>query len=96
MTQPPEPPLNNHPGFHYEAAVEDERWICPPIGAGRCRWMENRVVCKRPPVATLMRGSTRVAAWDYCERHLYGRWIEDGKVMQWRLVPDDALREARA
>lgn len=25
--------------------------------------------------------------WDYCADHLYGGWIEDGKVMHGRLVP---------
>jgi hypothetical protein len=82
----PKPPLSEHRGYRYEAAV-DKTWILPPIGAGRCRWMEKRVVCKRPAVATFVRGSKR-RAWDYCERHLYGRWLENGRVMVWRLVPE--------
>jgi hypothetical protein len=83
----PATPLSVHPGYHYEAVEEDRDWRAPPVGAGRCRWMEKRICCKRPAVATLMRGS-KPRAWDYCERHLYGRWIEDGKVMSWRLAPD--------
>jgi hypothetical protein len=87
MSFRPQRPLSEHPGFHYEAAVDALGWVCPPIGAGRCRWREKRVACKRPAVATLIRGSHR-RAYDYCERHLYGRWIEGGKVMSWRVVPD--------
>lgn len=29
--------------------------------------------------------------WAYCERHLYGRWIEDGKVVGWVLRQDGML-----
>lgn len=92
----PEPPRCEHAGFHYEPVV-DHTWVTPAVGAGRCRWMQGRVCCGRAPVATLMRSARpRARPHDYCERHLYGRWIEGGKVMGWRLVRDDALREARA
>jgi len=78
-------------GFHYEA-VEDSSldWIAPPVGAGRCRHMSGHPlkVCGKPPVATLYRGTHR-HAYDYCPEHLYGRWVEDGKVLGWRLVKDD-------
>lgn len=33
-----------------------------------------------------MRGADKPRPWDYCADHMYGRWIEDGKVMGWRLV----------
>jgi hypothetical protein len=87
----PEPPANEHEGFHFEAVEEGEEWRTPPVGAGRCRYAVNgRKACARPAVATLMRGypPTVTRAWDYCELHLYGRWIEGGKVMGWRLVKD--------
>jgi hypothetical protein len=29
----------------------------------------------------------RPSWWAYCEEHMYGRWIEDGQVYEWRLVP---------
>jgi hypothetical protein len=83
----PDPPRYDGQGFHYEAFEETRGWTCPPIGAGRCRWMTGRRACQRPAVATLMRG-LKPRAWDYCEDHLYGRWIEAGKVMSWRLVKD--------
>lgn len=30
--------------------------------------------------------------WLYCERHMFGRWIEDGQVMEWslRIRPDSS------
>lgn len=79
-------------GFHFEVVEQDSDWVTPPIGAGRCRMMSaGHRVCGRSPVASLMRNSARgKAPWDYCELHLYGRWIEDGKVMGWRLVEGDA------
>ncbi len=79
-------------GFHYKA-VEQSDWQIPAIGAGRCRFMVGRKACGRPAAATLMRGIGRKAhPWDYCDdpEHLYGRWIEDSKVMGWRLVKDDS------
>ena len=33
------------------------------------------------------RGTYRTQWWAYCERHSFGRWIEDGKVMHWILRP---------
>lgn len=30
--------------------------------------------------------------WKYCAEHLYGRWIENGAVMFWRLVPIEEMR----
>ncbi len=76
------------PGCHFEARI-NEWWAVPAVGAGRCRWMEGRHACGAKPVASLERGYTRRSWWDYCERHLYGGWIEDGRVMFWRMVADD-------
>jgi hypothetical protein len=44
--------------------------------------------CKTPAVAELNR-SRRDGEnwWAYCPDHMYGRWIEDGRVLQWRVVP---------
>ena len=82
-------------GFHFEA-TEDKGWIVPAIGGGRCRFVvahSGRKACGRPAVATLMRpfGRSSPRPWDYCDNpeHLFGRWIEDGKVMSWRLVADE-------
>jgi len=84
----PEPGRAAPAGFHFEAAAEDNlEWRVPPIGAGRCRYTvgPGHRVCGKPPMATLMRGRF---PYDYCGEHLYGRWLEDGRVMHWRLVPD--------
>lgn len=86
MSARPEPPPREHDGFRWEA-VPDEGWLCPAIGSGRCRWIEGERSCGRHAVATLLRGTTR-KPWDYCERHLYGRWLEGGRIMHWRLVQD--------
>jgi hypothetical protein len=52
-------------------------------------WVEGRRQCGRTPVASLRRGKSGL--WDYCEEHLYGRWLEDGRMAHWRLAPDDAV-----
>lgn len=35
-------------------------------------------------------GRKRDAWFAYCAEHTYGRWIEDGAVMWWALVPVDS------
>lgn len=42
------------------------------------------------------RGATLDSWWAYCPEHLYGKWIEDGKVMHWilRRIPE-VPREVR-
>lgn len=75
-------------GFHFEA-VEDARWR---VGTGQifsCRQPK----CENNAVATFMRvahykSGRRDVPYRYCADHMYGRWIEDGKVLNWRLVPD--------
>lgn len=56
----------------------------------------ERIRCSNPAVAELNRerrtwaqsGSvTRPAWWAYCADHMYGRWIENGQVYEWRLRP---------
>jgi hypothetical protein len=62
--------------------------------ANRCRW--GRPSCKRPAVAKLLRvmhlgggRGSRGVFWAYCEDHMFGNWLEDGRVMGW------VLRESR-
>jgi hypothetical protein len=58
----------------------------------RCRWGAGfgHRACGAPAVAELNRGhlndqmERRDSWWAYCADHLYGRWIEDGRVMAWR------------
>jgi len=84
-------------GFHYEA-VEQDDWTTDPaiVGDRACRMKQGKhAVCGKHAVAALNRGRWQgnkrgESFWHYCAEHLYGRWIEDGKVMGWRLVKDDA------
>jgi hypothetical protein len=58
---------------------------------GQCRADASRYtkMCGRPAVAALRRphGRTGYAWWAYCERHLYGRWLEDGQLWRWAMRP---------
>lgn len=77
----------------YELVVAPNRmWR---LGEGRrCRFTVGPGYrnCQQPAVAEINRSSTasRQRWWGYCGDHLYGNWIEDGKVMHW------ILREKRA
>jgi hypothetical protein len=55
-------------------------------------------MCPNPPVADMRR--LRVVAidgkdvrrgewWAYCAEHLYGRWLENGVVMEWYAAEGD-------
>jgi hypothetical protein len=55
----------------------------------RCRWGGGyrRPACGKPSAAALLRAHAGTSGrwWAYCESHLYGRWIEDGRIMHWIL-----------
>jgi hypothetical protein len=40
---------------------------------GRYAWVEGRASGKVP------------CWWAYCAEHMYGRWLEDGRIYSWRL-----------
>lgn len=92
----PEPSFDPIDGYHVEAVPEGDseylRWVTPAVGAGRCRYTigPGHKVCGAAPVATLFRGGKR-QPWDYCAKHMYGRWVEDGRVMHWRRVKDEEV-----
>lgn len=88
----PEPWDDPPEGFHFEMAEQEQKWITPPVGKGKCRFTVGHYqTCGKPAVVTLMRRHGKGdAPWDYCAEHMYGRWVEDGKVMGWRLVKDEA------
>lgn len=63
-------------------------------GAGGARGPHRgpgRPACGRPSAAAMARFSYRARNpehlmwWRYCEQHMYGRWIEDDRVMIWVL-----------
>lgn len=99
MTERPAPPDEDvaASGFAWIVVPEEDettlgwhRWTTSPaIVDGRwCRWGSPRGgYCGRPASAALDRGSGRPKWYGYCDdpTHLYGRWIEDGKVVGWRL-----------
>ena len=75
-------------GFEYAARVADKRWTTRRPGlyvADRCRFQVGRRGCGEPAKAWLHRGMTG-ALWAYCADHLYGRWIENGQVMEWHVI----------
>jgi hypothetical protein len=83
----PQPP-EARDGYQW-VPVQDHDWaVVSPDSGRRCR----RKDCCRAPVARLMRRDKHALAgvtpWHYCAEHMYGRWVEDGKVMHWRLVLD--------
>jgi hypothetical protein len=90
MTRPAPPePLRGH---HWEATAEQEHLKWRLASGKPCR--SGRPSCKRPCVAEINRGvvfpgrARKDRWWAYCEQHLYGRWIENGQIMHWRLVED--------
>ena len=67
----------------------------------RCRAGSSRYVkaCGAPAVAELNRGrhnwqfgKRTDSWWAYCAEHMYGRWIEDGRVMNWVVVKNEAAQ----
>lgn len=60
-------------------------------GEKRCRFMEARQACGAPAVVELNRSQHAHRGdenwWAYCPDHMYGRWIENGQVWQWRVAP---------
>jgi hypothetical protein len=76
------------PGGYEVVAVEDKDWRL--VSGKRCRLASGHgKACGRPSVAELNRArrwrERSSNWWAYCERHLYGRWVEDGQVMHWIL-----------
>jgi hypothetical protein len=84
-------------GFELAAAASED-WR---VETGKlCARKVHRTTCRKPSAAELNRPHTRLspfkdgsftvdAWWPYCLEHLYGNWIEQGKVMHW------ILRETR-
>lgn len=73
-------------------------WTTDPavVDPRRCRWGNIwHGFCGRPAVAALdrARASLGRAIWyGYCGDHLYGRWIENGAVVGWRLRTTERSR----
>lgn len=74
-------------GYRHEAVEEGDDWrVVDPAEMRACRMMRCETML--PAVAKLFREGKRSSWWYYCPAHMYGRWVEGGKVMGWRVVPD--------
>lgn len=67
---------------------EKRNFLCRRIGPGH-------LYCQNFGAAEVARGRSTTTSrfghnwWVYCADHLYGRWIQDGVVMSWRLEKED-------
>lgn len=92
MIAPP-PPDWSSPGHEWRVVPEGRDWTTDPaiIADRRCRFGSRwRGYCRRPAVAALDRARPTLGRhlwYGYCADHVYGRWIEDGVVVGWRLRP---------
>jgi hypothetical protein len=79
---PPEP-FKPYEGWHWEVHPANG-WRL--VTGKRCRAgaSPSQKACGRPSVAELDRGTW----WAYCEQHLYGKWVEGGRVVGWALRPN--------
>jgi hypothetical protein len=73
------------PEGHEVVAVIDPDWEVTDDG-WTCSFTSPKKVCDATAVAILWRGTKRRQRWRYCPEHMYGRWVEDGKVMHWILT----------
>jgi len=83
-------------GFHWEVGESHHLdWSLDAwqIGQRRCRFSDAGVRCANIAAVVLHRYSWngRSQPWAYCADHMYGRWIEDGRVLEWKLRRDDGL-----
>jgi hypothetical protein len=96
----PPPPHDPPAGCIWQPAGSEEDFLVwrvgrPGVEARRCRQQagKGRRACGRPAVAELRRSyGSGHTWWAYCEAHLYGRWIENGRLLHWRLVEEGASR----
>jgi hypothetical protein len=75
------PPFEGKVPDGYElVAVPDPQWRL--VSGKRCRRQEAfHQVCTNPAVAEFRRAHGHW--WGYCPEHMYGRWVENGRVLRW-------------
>lgn len=88
----PRPPDEGSDRYEW-VVVQDDAWeaLPEPDLEHRCRWGSDRygTRCREASVAVLRRRSRKRSGvvwtrWFYCAAHMYGRWIENGRVMRWK------------
>ena len=94
MATPP-PDRDVPEGYELVAVEERPDWRLDSGFRCRQRGEGTRNACGKPSLAALNRGRrmrmpdwsyrTVDSWWGYCENHMYGHWVEDGKVMKWIL-----------
>lgn len=92
MPRPKRPEITGR-GIAWAVRADLDWALVEPGAIRRCRYGSPRSgFCGRAAVATLLRGRKR-RPWAYCERHLYGRWIEGGAVRQWVAYRPELARD---
>jgi hypothetical protein len=84
----PEPPYEAPDGYRWEAVQDPGDWTA--AGPDRkCRYRgRTELACGKPAVLAVTRGIARRVRWYYCADDAlehYGRWLEDGKAVMWKL-----------
>lgn len=86
---PPIVRANQPVGDYAIFPADPDEWRLPHAGDGLlprpCRGGKG---CKQPAVIVMIRGWVRRVRYFYCLGHAldYGRWVEDGRVVEWRRV----------
>jgi hypothetical protein len=91
----PDPPREPRPGWKWVAAEAEDAGIAEPGTTCRYRVPATAEAPSQahgaPAGIYLARGIGSRVKWHYCvPEHSYGHWVEDGKVLHWTEVPDDA------
>ena len=86
MAKRPPVPYPASRGQRWEAVPDDSFYwrVEPRRTQRRCR----QPACGVKAVVAMLRGrlGTNGYLWGCCNRHMYGRWVEAGKVWYWRQV----------
>jgi hypothetical protein len=83
----PSPSWEAPPGTVHEPFPADGWRLV--VAEKRCRLLQARKACGAPAVAEMNRAQHGNPDnwWAYCPQHMFGRWIEDGRVWEWHAVP---------
>lgn len=87
----PDPPREPRPGYRWAAVEAEDAGIAEP--GTTCRYRvagPPKQAHGVPADIYLVRGIGTRVKWHYCvPDHSYGHWVEDGKVLHWKEVPEE-------